>query len=83
MTELDELMVFKEMVMKRREANRLCSKSYYNKTMKLSEDASLEQIQKQKDMLSKRDAYQKSYYAKNREAICERQRLYRERKKTG
>ena len=76
-------MIYKEMVMKRREANRVCSKSYYNKTMKLGDDASLEQIQKQKDMLSKRDAYQKNYYAKNREAICERQRQYRERKKTG
>ena len=80
---MDELLKYKEIVMKRREANRVCSKSYYNKTMKLGEDASLEQIQKQKDMLSKRDIYQKNYYAKNREAICERQRQYRERKKTG
>ena len=83
MTEMEELLIYKEMIMKRREANRVCSKSYYNKTMKLGEDASLEQIQKQKDMLSKRDNYQKKYYAKNREAICERQRLYRERNKKG
>ena len=67
---------------RRREANRKCSKKYYDKTMKLGEDASLIQLTKQKDMLNKRDVYQKSYYAKNREAICERQRLYRLSKKT-
>tara|TARA_R100000951_G_C2513694_1_gene141228 strand:+ start:263 stop:562 length:300 start_codon:yes stop_codon:yes gene_type:complete len=66
---------------KRKEANRKCSKKYYDKTMKLDESATLEQIQKQKNMLEKRDTYQKSYYQKNREKICERQRLYRLHKK--
>tara|TARA_R110001606_G_scaffold387131_4_gene551561 strand:- start:459 stop:737 length:279 start_codon:yes stop_codon:yes gene_type:complete len=67
---------------KRREANRMCSKKYYDKTMKLDENATLEQIKKQRDMLNKRDNYQKSYYQKNKELICERQRQYRLKKKT-
>lgn len=72
-----------EILRKRREANRICSKKYYDKTMKLGTEPTLEQIEKQKEMLEKRDAYQKSYYQKNREKICERQRLYRISKKEG
>ena len=66
---------------RRREANRMCSKKYYDRTMKLDDNATLEQVKKQKDMLNKRDNYQKSYYQKNKGIICERQRLYRLKKK--
>ena len=71
-----------ETLERRREANRVCSKKYYDKTMKLGTDPTLEQLNKQKDMLNKRDTYQKSYYQKNKDKICERQRLYRLTKKS-
>lgn len=70
-----------EILETRREANRICSKKYYDKTMKLDDNATLKQLQKQKDILNKRDAYQKNYYKKNKDAICERQRQYRLKKK--
>jgi len=73
----EQFIKYQEIVEKRRESNRLYSKKYYDKTMKLDANATLEQLQKQKNMLNKRDTYQKDYYSKNKEAICERQRLYR------
>ena len=73
----EQFIKYQAIVEKRREANRAYSKKYYNKTMKLDENATLEQLQKQKNMLNKRDTYQKEYYSRNKEAICERQRQYR------
>ena len=73
----EQFIKYQAIVEKRRESNRLYSKKYYDKTMKLDANATLEQLQKQKNMLNKRDTYQKDYYSKNKEAICERQRLYR------
>jgi len=65
----------------RRATCRKSSKQYYNKTFKLNDNPTAEDIQKQKKVLTKRDNYQKTYYEKNKERIKERQRTYRLRKK--
>ena len=75
--EIRELLKYKELVERRRAMNRESAKKHYHRTMKLGEDATIEEIQFQKRRLEKRDAYQKEYYAKNRERIVERQRAYR------
>lgn len=53
------------------------SKKYYDKIMRLPDETTLEEVQKQKHFIEKRSEYQKKYYEKNKEMICERQRLYR------
>jgi len=45
--------------------------------MRLPEETTLEDVLKQKNFIEKRSEYQKRYYEKNKEMICERQRLYR------
>ncbi len=65
----------------RRETCRKSSKQYYNKTFKLNENATQEDIEKNKILLKKRNDYQKSYYEKNKEKIKLKQKEYRMRKK--
>jgi len=65
----------------RRETCRKSSKQYYNKTFKLSSTPTAEQIEKNKNALSKRDIYQQNYYNKNKEEIRIKQKAYREKKK--
>jgi len=68
-----------EKVEKRRETCRKSSAKYYKKTFSLADDASKDDIEKNKVAIQKRDQYQSSYYAKNKEAIKQRQRDYRAR----
>jgi len=65
----------------RRATCRKSSKQYYDKTYKLKENASPEEVEKNKSSLMKRDEYQKSYYVKNKEAIKIKQKKYREIRK--
>ena len=56
-----------EMVQKvesRRKTCRESSKKYYHKTYKLSETPSVDEVEKNKKTLERRDKYQKSYYRK-------------------
>lgn len=64
----------------RRATCRASSKKYYDKTFKLKDNASKEQIEKNKASLDRRDKYQKSYYEKNKEAIKIKQKAYRQKK---
>ena len=75
--EIAELRGYKEMVERRRKSNRESAKRHYHQTMKLGDDATIEQIQIQKKRLEKRDNYQRDYYQKNKERIVIRQREYR------
>ena len=73
-----------EMVQKvesRRKTCRESSKKYYHKTYKLSETPSVDEVEKNKKTLERRDKYQKSYYEKNKEKIREKQKAYRLAKK--
>ena len=69
----------------RRVICRKSSKNYYNKTFKLSDEPSMEEIQKNTKRIEKRDNYQKKYYNENKDLIKQKQRDYRaklkERKK--
>lgn len=65
----------------RRATCRKSSKQYYDKTFKLRENATPEDVEKNKSSLMKRDEYQKSYYTKNKEAIKIKQKKYREIRK--
>ncbi len=65
----------------RRETCRKSSKQYYDKTFKLKENATPEDVEKNKSSLMKRDEYQKSYYEKNKDAIRIKQKKYRELRK--
>tara|TARA_R110002153_G_scaffold274315_1_gene448469 strand:- start:12898 stop:13245 length:348 start_codon:yes stop_codon:yes gene_type:complete len=66
---------------KRRETCRKSSKQYYHKTYKLKNEPSIQQIQKNKEQISKRDIYQKTYYEKNKDMIKQKQREYRAKKR--
>ena len=68
-------------VSKRQATCRDSSKKYYHKTFKLPEDATEEQLNKQREAIEKRDKRQKSYYEANKEKILKRQKEYRARKK--
>ena len=65
----------------RRATCRKSSKQYYDKTFKLKENATPEDVEKNKSSLMKRDEYQKSYYTKNKDAIKIKQKKYREERK--
>ena len=65
----------------RRATCRKSSKQYYDKTFKLKNNATPEEVEKNKSSLMKRDSYQKSYYLKNKEQIRIKQKSYREQKK--
>ena len=78
---LEKYNEMKRILENRREVCRKSSKQYYNKTFKLNEDATHEQIIKNKEKIEKRDIYQKSYYEKNKEHIRVKQKAYRERRK--
>ena len=64
----------------RRATCRKSSKQYYDKTFKLSDNATAQQVAKNKLTLEKRDAYQKAYYEKNKAKIKEKQKEYRQKK---
>jgi hypothetical protein len=70
-----------EKVSKRQATCRESSKKYYQKTFKLPENATEEQLNKQREAIEKRDKRQKSYYEANKEKILKRQKEYRARKK--
>lgn len=70
-----------EKVSKRQATCRESSRKYYHKTFKLPEDATEDQLSKQRDAIEKRDKRQKSYYEANKEKILKRQKEYRARKK--
>ena len=82
---LDELKAdyihMKERLDARRATCRESSKQYYAKIYKLGDDATIEQISYQKDMLNRRDKYQATYYEKNKENIRKKQKEYREKRK--
>ena len=61
-------------VERRKATCRASSRKYYHKTYKLNENADVNDIQKNKERLEKRDAYQKSYYQKNKDKIKIKQR---------
>ncbi len=73
--------VMAERLEKRRETCRKSSKQYYHKTYKLKNEPTKEQIAKNKEQISKRDIYQKTYYEKNKDLIKQKQRDYRARKR--
>jgi len=76
--EYEKMMVKVE---KRASTCRKSSKQYYHKTYKLSENPTAQEVEKNKKVLDKRDAYQKSYYEENKDMIKHKQKLYREKKK--
>ena len=65
----------------RRATCRKSSKQYYEKTFKLKENATPNEIEKNKSSLLRRDEYQKSYYLKNKDKIKIKQKQYRENRK--
>lgn len=65
----------------RRATCRKSSKQYYDKTFKLKENATPNEIEKNKSSLLKRDEYQKSYYIQNKDKIKIKQKQYREQRK--
>tara|TARA_R110000803_G_scaffold202606_1_gene267802 strand:+ start:1331 stop:1711 length:381 start_codon:yes stop_codon:yes gene_type:complete len=61
----------------RKETCRKSSKQYYAKTFILKKNPTIEELEKNKAILNRRDAYQKDYYNKNIEKIKENQTRYR------
>jgi len=82
---IDELQKeYEKMMMKVEKRALTCrksSKQYYHKTYKLGENPTTEQVEKNKNVLDRRDAYQKSYYEKNKELVKSKQKAYRDKKK--
>ena len=79
-TELfDVLNSLADKVRSRRETCRKSSSKYYNKTFKLADEPTKEQVAKNREAIEKRDAYQANYYKKNAEKIKARQKAYREK----
>ena len=65
----------------RRSKHKVAMKKWYDKKTKLSENATIEDIQKQKKRIEKRDNYGKSYYEQNKDKIMEKQRQKRHKKR--
>ena len=65
----------------KKEKHKIAMKKYYQKKNKLTENATIEDIQKQKKAIEKRDTYGKSYYQANKDKIMEKQRQKRHRQK--
>ena len=65
----------------RKETCRKSSKQYYEKTYKLKNNPTADEVEKNKKVLSKRDNYQKDYYERNMEKIKEKQKKYRAARK--
>tara|TARA_R110000744_G_scaffold361588_2_gene469383 strand:+ start:3405 stop:3833 length:429 start_codon:yes stop_codon:yes gene_type:complete len=61
--------------------HKVAMKKWYDKKTKLSENATIEDIQKQKKRIEKRDNYGKSYYEQNKDKIMEKQRQKRHKKR--
>ncbi len=82
---LDELKRNYEYMAQRLEARRTTcrksSKQYYEKTYKLSNTPTQEEVEKNKQVLNRRDNYQRTYYLQNKEKIMKKQLEYRQRKK--
>lgn len=65
----------------RKEKHKIAMKKWYNKKNKLNENATIEDIQKQKVRIEKRDTYSKSYYQANKDKIMEKQRQKRHKQR--
>jgi len=65
----------------KKEKHKIAMKKYYQKKNKLTENATIEDIQKQKKAIEKRDNYGKSYYQANKDKIMEKQRQKRHRQR--